>query len=41
MSGGLTDNDIDAQHRSLLRDVERGDVPGLVALVVVREPCGV
>jgi CubicO group peptidase (beta-lactamase class C family) len=33
MAGGLTDNDIDALHRSLLRHVERGDVPGLVALV--------
>ena len=33
MSAELTDSDIDAQHRSLLRHVERGDVPGLVALV--------
>ena len=33
MTTGLTDDDIGILHRSLVRHVERGEVPGLVALV--------
>ncbi len=33
MTTGLTDDDIEILHRSLVRHVERGEVPGLVALV--------
>ena len=33
MTTGLTDDDVESVHRSLVRHVERGEVPGLVALV--------